>query len=44
MEALEIIKLVAEVGFPVVAAGILLFFTWKMFHDNQDLLQKLVNN
>lgn len=44
MEALEIIKLVAEIGFPIVAAGILLFFTWKMFHDNQDLLQKLVNN
>ena len=42
MEAVEIIKLIAEVGFLIVAAGILLFFTWQMFHKNQQWMDKFL--
>ena len=47
MEFIEIAKLIAEIGFMAVAAGMFVFFGWKLFTKNQklqdDLLKKLTS-
>lgn len=42
MEFIEIAKLIAELGFMAVAAGMFVFFGWKLFTKNQTLQDNLL--
>lgn len=43
METLELIKLISDVGFPIVTAGLFIFLAYRAFNKQQDWLEKFIN-